>query len=253
MLFPRGLRHFYIPRSSLSRHGNPFTTTAPAIKWRLQSLERGIRLNSTSAKPKYVPKKALYPERLLVYHAGTGRIVFIGCLKVTTIFVFAFFTFAAFPYLLNDPNQPVWVPPAVLVCGILPLLIVRRTTAPFITYVHLRLPAYARQSRSLLERYAKNLSRDAELDITTMTGLGRSRVQRMPVSTLAPVSNPRFLGIENFSRDTTSLNLKRRWWSGRAIPRFSTKGGSGKCKESWVWNLVVENIHKNAQRAAQTS
>ena len=30
----------------------------------------------------------VYPERLLVYHAGTGKTVFIGCLKVTTILLF---------------------------------------------------------------------------------------------------------------------------------------------------------------------
>lgn len=33
----------------------------------------------------------VYPERLLIFHAGTGRTVFLGCLKVITIFVFAIF------------------------------------------------------------------------------------------------------------------------------------------------------------------
>ena len=29
-----------------------------------------------------------YPESLLIYHAGVGRTVFIGCLRITTIILF---------------------------------------------------------------------------------------------------------------------------------------------------------------------
>lgn len=50
-----------------------------------------------------------YPERLLIYHAGTGRTVFIGCLKVTTIFVFGFFSLVAAPSHFYAPDEPLWV------------------------------------------------------------------------------------------------------------------------------------------------
>lgn len=36
-------------------------------------------------------------ERLLIYHAGTGRTTFLAMLKVTTLFVGAFFCFIAVP------------------------------------------------------------------------------------------------------------------------------------------------------------
>lgn len=39
----------------------------------------------------------MYPERLCIYHAGTGRVTFLACLKLSTIFVFAFFGFVVTP------------------------------------------------------------------------------------------------------------------------------------------------------------
>lgn len=97
--------------------------------------------NSSSSTPKdYASKKfskfylpacrniikmlmqAVYPERLLVYHAGTGRTVFIGCLKVTTIFVFSFFGLVVAPtHFYSEVEEPLWVPAA----GMLALFICR--------------------------------------------------------------------------------------------------------------------------------
>lgn len=50
---------------------------------------------------------AAFPQRLLIYHAGTGRTTFLACLKVTTIFSFAFFTFVAAPGYLAS-GEPTW-------------------------------------------------------------------------------------------------------------------------------------------------
>ena len=51
------------------------------------------------------------PERLLVYHVGTGKTVFVGSLKVTTIFLFAATAFFVAPAIHKDPEQPIWVAP----------------------------------------------------------------------------------------------------------------------------------------------
>ena len=51
------------------------------------------------------------PERLLIFHAGTGRTVFVGALKVTTIFLFSATLLFIAPALYNDPEQPSWVAP----------------------------------------------------------------------------------------------------------------------------------------------
>ena len=50
-----------------------------------------------------------YPERLLIYHAGTGRTVFIGCLKVTTIFIFVFFALVVAPSHFSNEEASSWV------------------------------------------------------------------------------------------------------------------------------------------------
>lgn len=51
------------------------------------------------------------PERLLIFHAGTGRTVFVGALKVTTIFLFSATLLFIAPALYHDKEQPSWVAP----------------------------------------------------------------------------------------------------------------------------------------------
>lgn len=54
----------------------------------------------------------VFPERLLIYHAGTGRSVFLGCLRITTIFIFAFFSLVVAPTHFFAEDEPIWVAPA---------------------------------------------------------------------------------------------------------------------------------------------
>ena len=58
----------------------------------------------------FIVSGSLLPERLLVFHAGTRRIVFVGCMKLTTIFLFAFSCGAIAPAYYEAPDQPVWAP-----------------------------------------------------------------------------------------------------------------------------------------------
>lgn len=44
----------------------------------------------------------VYPERLCVYHAGTPRVTFLACLKVSTLFIFTFFAFVVTPMSLEQ-------------------------------------------------------------------------------------------------------------------------------------------------------
>lgn len=46
-------------------------------------------------------------ERLLIYHAGTGRITFLAMVKVTTLFLGAFFTFIVVPGYVKA-EKPEW-------------------------------------------------------------------------------------------------------------------------------------------------
>ena len=49
-----------------------------------------------------------YPERVLIYNAGTGKTVFIGCLKLTTILLFSFSCLIVAPSFYKAPDYPNW-------------------------------------------------------------------------------------------------------------------------------------------------
>lgn len=118
------------------------------------------------------------------------------------------------------------------------------TSRPFVSYVHLRIPPYARYSRDILLRYSKNLPKDASVDITTMNFIGKPRGSLVKVSELFPVRK-RF-GLVNYARDTSALNAKRPWWMGKAVGQFGITGVSSRIREAGVWENVVKSIEKSA-------
>ena len=54
----------------------------------------------------------VYPERLLIYHAGVWKTVFVGWLKLTTILLFFSSFFVIAPMYLYVHNEPWWAPVA---------------------------------------------------------------------------------------------------------------------------------------------
>jgi len=206
------------------------------------------RTNSISATPQYATKKAAYPERLLIYYAGTGKTVFIGCMKVTTIFIFSFICLVVAPAHWFAEDELAWTTGAVILSGAIPMVFVAYTTAPFVNYIHLRLPSFARHSREILMRYSRNLPKDAQLDITTMNFIGKPRVTRVKMAELFPV-NERF-GLATYARDTKYVNAERPWWMGKAVRQFGITGGAGRIREGGVWENVAASIQKSAESAA---
>src|SRR6187402_31644 len=197
-----------------------------------------------------------FPARLLVYHAGTGRTVFLGCLKVTTIFICAFFCVVMAPTHFYA-DEPKWVAAAgmllvpcilgfitrqeieipdkstVMLSGVIPVVFVGYISGPFVTYIHLRLPLFARHSREMLMRYSKNLPRNSEIDITTMNFIGKPRVTRMTVGELYPVKE-RF-GMANYARDTMVVSSKRPWWMGKAVRQFGVHNKKSGVLGGEIW------------------
>ncbi|KAA8577072.1 hypothetical protein EYC84_007080 [Monilinia fructicola] len=136
------------------------------------------------------------------------ELYFLVVLKVTTIFIFVFFTLVVAPAHYYAEDEPEWVAPAVLLSGAVPMIFVAYITSPFVNYIHLRLPNFARNSRELLMRYSKNPPKDAQIDITTMNFVGKPRVTRFDVSELKAVKQ-RF-GVGNFSRDTKKIDATKK-------------------------------------------
>jgi hypothetical protein len=117
-------------------------------------------------------------------------------------------------------------------------------SSPFVTYIHLRLPIFARRSTEILRRYSRSLPPNAILDITTMRFSGRPRVTPVKVSELEKAKG-RF-GVANFRRiETVVPGLPETpWWKPKRVSRFYIAEREGTTRESGIWENVKECIGK---------
>ncbi|KAL2158031.1 hypothetical protein VTH06DRAFT_4841 [Thermothelomyces fergusii] len=211
-------------------------------------------VHGTTAPP---GAKPAYPERLLIYHAGTGKTTFLACLKLTTLFVFGFFDMIVVPIYISA-GEPLMKTAGVALCGLVPAAFVAWTTAPFVAAMHLHLPAYARWSPAILRRFARAAPPSTRLDVTTMSLIGKPRVSSMTLADLRPVParapRPR-LGTVNYARDTARLDAARPWWRFRAVAHFSVQDDGAverRVRTGWVWADIRDGIEKRAaDQAAQ--
>ncbi|KAF3057113.1 hypothetical protein GL218_06224 [Daldinia childiae] len=200
---------------------------------------RAAKANAT-ASPKPPTPRFAFPENLCVYHAGTGRITFLACLKISTLFIFAFFSFVVTPAYFDREG----LSPTVLrttLSAIIPLVFVAYTTSPFVSFIHMRLPPVARQSEDMLRRFARAIPANTELDITTMSFIAKPRVSRVKLSDLRPVS--RRFGIVNLARDTAAENAARKWYRFRAVGDFNAQGNTA-TRAPWVWESILNAMQK---------
>ncbi|KAI0844141.1 hypothetical protein F5Y00DRAFT_249443 [Daldinia vernicosa] len=196
---------------------------------------------NAAASPKPQTPRFAYPENLCVYHAGTGRTTFLACLKISTLFIFAFFGFVVTPAYFDREG----LSPTVLrttLSAIIPLVFVAYTTSPFVSFIHMRLPPVARQSEDMLRRFARAIPADAELDITTMSFIAKPRVSRVKLSELRPVS--RRFGIVNLARDTSAENAARKWYRFRAVGDFNAQFNTA-TRAPWVWESILNAVQKS--------
>ncbi|OTA02187.1 hypothetical protein A9Z42_0025260 [Trichoderma parareesei] len=203
-------------------------------------------------------------ERLLIYHAGTGRITFLAMVKVTTLFLGAFFTFIVVPgYIKAEKSE--WEILGVALCGLIPLFFVAYTTSPFTTQIYIHLPPAARTSRPALERFIHgSLPPSTELTLTTMSAIAKPRYSTMQLGHLRPAK--RRFGIVNYVRDAEGAiaeNETRKWYNLRALTKFGvqevkTDKKKKKAKgtkirdltEAWIWDAVKDKIEKRAAAVA---
>jgi len=57
-----------------------------------------------------------FPQRMVIFHAGTKRTAFLGMLKVFTVVTFGLLTFFQVPKHYYAEDQPSWVPGAGKLC-----------------------------------------------------------------------------------------------------------------------------------------
>jgi len=189
-----------------------------------------------------------YPERLLIYDAGTGRTVFLSVFKLTAIFIFIAGAGFFAPHYYYDPASPAGSAGLIVLVGAIPLILMSFTTAPFVTYVHLTLPSWARMSAARLHRLAENLPASAVLDVTTLRWIW-PRVTRLTAGELY-LKSGKMTGAMTLRRQVpqTILN-QRKWWQWRPLSTFYVAGKGGKTIEKGVWEEVMSSVSKGwAQR-----
>ena len=135
----------------------------------------------------------------------------------------------------------------VVVGGALPLLFVGYTAAPFVNYIHLALPAFARKSREQALQYAKNLPPYATIYINTMKFSTIPRRVEVRISDLIPDKS--ILRPVSF-RNINPARLP--WWQGRAQAHFFTteKSNLGRSSMAFypeLWEPVYQKIQQNQQ------
>jgi hypothetical protein len=129
------------------------------------------------------------------------------------------------------------------VSAVAPLLFVAYITSPFVSFVHIRLPPFARQSEAMLRACFRRLPADTELRLVTMSPIAKPRFSKVALSELRP-ANER-LGVVNYTRDTAAENAARKWYNFRAVGKFSI-GQASSSRQPWLWDMMSEAIRKRA-------
>ncbi|KAK7547682.1 hypothetical protein IWX49DRAFT_579721 [Phyllosticta citricarpa] len=136
----------------------------------------------TAPEPKSfegTPKiKFLYPERLLIYNAGTGKTAFIGTYKVLCLTLFALGCYKLAPIAYGGTDSHGLTVAAILIVPNLVLLVTTLLTAPFTNSIFLWIPREARRSHEHLMRYVKSLPPSARLDLITLRLAGLHKTTR---------------------------------------------------------------------------
>ncbi|KAL4804290.1 hypothetical protein BDV18DRAFT_29431 [Aspergillus unguis] len=187
------------------------------------------------------------PERILIYDGGSGRTIFLGVLRITTIFLFGVSCLVVAPAFMSA-EFPSYLGPAIIVGGALPMLFVAYTSAPYVNFVHLSLPMSVRRSREQALAYARNLPPTATLHINTMKFSTVPKQTEVRLSDLVPDKSV-FRPVSFRNKNPAP----RAWWRGKALTQFFTAEKSKPGKESktfypQLWEHVYRQIRQQPSR-----
>lgn len=140
----------------------------------------------------------------------------------------------------------------VAAAGVVPLLYATYFAAPFVAYVHCKLPIFARRSREQLLKWAENIPPNTEVELTTIKSYGSLRISRMAIAELQP-TKVRF-GIENLIRVPKSTSTaKRPWWAPKEQRTFFVGDERRKSVETVVWQKVRSQVQKQGSLSAKAA
>lgn len=126
------------------------------------------------------------------------------------------------------------------------------TSMPFVSYVRVKLPGFARRSKDQLMQWAQKVPPHTEIDMMTMQFSGRPRVSRMLLSDLRE-TKARW-GIANLARVINpAATASRPWWMGKE-PHIFYVADNGTYKKSpisetialrqFMWKRIMDRIRE---------
>lgn len=196
-----------------------------------------------------------------MYHAGVGKTVFLGCLKVTTLILFVGSCSVLAPRLYYDDQAPSWMAVAgmfqysvffdffpeyflAVAFGAIPLTFVVRTTKPFVSFVHIKLPVSARRSKESLFKWAQHIPRATQVSMTTTRFYGGPRVSRMAVEDLHQTRA--WLSVANLTRSPPPRTeaARKTWRTPKPLLKFYVGPEKKKAKGLSVWEQALKRIPK---------
>ncbi|OJD19916.1 hypothetical protein AJ78_00110 [Emergomyces pasteurianus Ep9510] len=220
----------------------------PPLRSSTKSSGQILRPPARTVAGKFTKNESTKLEEVLIYHAGTGKIAFIGMMRITTLLIFSVSCLVVAPAFYYSGDFHWYIAPAIAIGGSLPMLFVLYTTAPFVNLIYLTLPHAARQTRQRTQFYLKDVPRNAILNIETMKLNFYFRKTRVALSDLTP-------GRSTF-RPINFINanpIPQPWWKGNNIyfyapvkTRLSLKPTSKYFPE--VWEGVFEKIKQNTSK-----
>lgn len=144
----------------------------------------------TRRQPQKIEKK-IYRERLQIYHIGALKENVMAVLKVSGIVCACAVTFVIAPAHLNAGHD-LWLVALIFLGGFVPGFLLNYMTMPMVSRVFLNLPLKARETSKAAMEYAKNVPRDAELDIRYLKPWGLEDSIKAKMSEFEPTKGNLF-------------------------------------------------------------
>ncbi|GKZ20757.1 hypothetical protein AbraIFM66951_003058 [Aspergillus brasiliensis] len=218
--------------------------SAPFIKRKEPLAPRNTQL-SPSKHAKLTFRKGP-PEKIVVYYSGKGKTAVVGTLKLISVLIFGVSCFLLAPAFASSDEHPWYLAPAIAIGGTLPMIFILFTTAPFVVYVHVAIPAFARRSRETMIEYVKNLPPTATLYMTTIRPTSLPQQTEVRLGDL--VRNKSLLRPITF---TNSKPAPSPWWAGKTPQHFYTDAKAQRSTQSpnyfpALWENVYKQIQNNA-------
>ena len=121
-------------------------------------------------------------------------------------------------------------------------------TRPFVSFVHIKLPVFARRSKESLFRWAQSIPPETQVYMTTTRFYGGPRVSRMAVEDLRQTRA--WLSVANLTRTPPSRTevARKSWRAPEPLLRFYVGAENKKATESSVWEQALKRMPKESAR-----